>query len=477
MSAFDWDPERFERVLDLAAAESRRWLRDLPRKKVRPDASVEELREAFHRPLPEEGLEDAAVIRHLIQASHGGLMGSPGPRFFGYVIGGSFPVALAADWLTSSWDQNSGLYSATPAGAISEEVAVEWVLEALRLPAGSGVGFVTGCQMANTTAIAAARHAVLGRAGWNVEDLGLQGAPKIHVLVGEQAHATIHTALRLVGLGQSTAIPVKADAQGRMIPEALRRAIEPIEGAIIVCTQAGNVNSGAFDPLEEIIGIAHAKEAWVHVDGAFGLWARASTRYEHLAAGAETADSWATDAHKWLNVPYDNGIVIVRDRTAHLGATSVKASYLIHSEGSSGAPRDQLDWTPEFSRRGRGFTVYATLLHLGKRGVAELVERSCDHASRIAALLGEHEGVSILNDVVLNQVLVDFEAPHGVEHDPFVHRLIAAIQEEGTLWLSGTQWDGRAAVRISLCNWATSEEDIERSAKAILRCYGEVRRS
>ena len=475
MAKFSWDPEEFEQVFRMAHEESRRWVESLPEKKVRPDCTVEELRAALKVGLTDEGFDAETTMRHLIDASRPGLMGSPGPRFFGFVIGGSLPVSVGADWLASAWDQNAGLYSATPAASMVEEIAASWVLEILGLPAECGIGFVTGGQMANTTAIMAARHSVLRNVGWNVEEQGLQGAPKIHVIVGEQAHATIFTALRYAGLGQADAIRVESDDQGRMKIEALRETVRSLDGPTIICTQAGNVNSGAFDPLDEIVPIAQNHGAWVHVDGAFGLWALASPEYRHVTKGVELADSWATDAHKWLNVPYDNGIVIVRDRTAHLGATSVRAAYLIHADGSSDAPRDPLDWTPEFSRRARGTTVYAALMYLGRNGVAELVARGCRQANAIARKLEEVDGISILNDVVLNQVLVDFDPPDGRDHDGFMGELIHSIQEDGTLWLSGTQWLGRAAMRISVSNWATSDEDIDRSAEAITRCYRDLR--
>ncbi|MDX1584553.1 MAG: aminotransferase class V-fold PLP-dependent enzyme, partial [Thermoanaerobaculia bacterium] len=317
MSKFSWNRDEYEKVLRLAHEQTLRWGDSLPERKVRPDGSLDEIRSGFGVALTDEGLDGETTIRHLIDAARPGLMGSPGPRFFGFVIGGSFPVAVASDWLTSAWDQNAGLYSATPAASMGEEIAARWLLEILDLSPDCGVGFVTGCQMANTTALAAARHSVLRSEGWDVEREGLQGSPQINVLVGAEAHATIFTALRLIGLGDRRAIRVEADDQGRMRADALRSALDPLEGPTIVCAQAGNVNSGSFDPLEEIIGIAHERKAWVHVDGAFGLWALASPDYRDLARGARLADSWATDAHKWLNVPYDSGIVIVRDRTAH----------------------------------------------------------------------------------------------------------------------------------------------------------------
>ena len=406
------------------------------------------------------------MIDELVEAAEPGLVAMPSGRYFGFVIGGVVPAALAADWLTSTWDQNAGLYVGGPAAAVVEEVAGEWLRQLLGLPAGVSFGFVTGCQMAHVTALAAARHHVLAAAGHDVAQDGLHGAPPIRVVVGEERHVTIDRALRLLGIGSSQLVLVPADGQGRMLADRLPEALAG--GPMIVCAQAGDVNTGAFDPLEAIADAVAEAGAWLHVDGAFGLWAAASPRLRHLVAGAERADSWATDAHKWLNVPYDSGLVFCRHPDAHRAAMAVHASYLVHAP--PGAERDQMDWNPEFSRRARGFPVYAAIRSLGRRGVAELVERCCEAARLFAELLGRTDGVEILNDVVLNQVLVRFG-----DDDERTREVIREVQEDGTCWLGGTTWHGRAAMRISVSNWRTTAEDVERSAAAILRAAATAR--
>ncbi len=346
-----------------------------------------------------------------------------------------------------------------------EEVAGAWAAELLGLPGDVSFGFVTGCQMAHVTALAAARHSVLQQVGWDVEERGLAGAPPLHVVVGEERHTTLDRALRFLGLGTACIVPVPADEQGRMEPDALRVALERLEGPTIVCAQLGNVNTGACDPIEPIAAAAAEAGAWLHIDGAFGLWAAASPALRHLAAGAELADSWATDAHKWLNVPYDNGIAFCAHPDAHRAAMGVRASYLVHSDPDG--PRDELDWNPEFSRRARGFPVYAAIRSLGRSGVAEIVERCCSHARRFGEELGEADGVEVLNEVVLNQVLVRFGGD-----DDRTRTVIQRVQEEGTCWLSGTTWRGVAAMRISVSNWSTTEDDVARSIESILRAAG-----
>src|SRR5436305_9122890 len=388
-----------------AVAHATRFLDSLPRRHVGARADRDALRRALAVPLAEDGEDAAAVIAALAAGADEGLIGSAGPRYFGFVIGGSLPVALAADWLTSAWDQNTGLFATSPANSVCEEIAAEWLLDLLDLPRASGVGFVTGCQMANFTALAAARHAVLRGSGWNVETHGLYGAPRVNVVLGAEAHVTIHTSLRMLGFGTQGVVIVPTDGQGRMRAEALRDALASLDGPLIVGAQAGNVNSGAVDPLRELAGIVHERGRRLHLDGAVGLWARASAAKRALLDGAELADSWATDAHKWLNVPYDNGIVIVRDAAAHGAAMTVTAEYIEHR---AGVARDPSEWTPGFSRRGRGFTIYAALRALGRRGVEALVDRCCARARQFASLLRRDPRVKILNDVVLNQVLVRF---------------------------------------------------------------------
>jgi glutamate/tyrosine decarboxylase-like PLP-dependent enzyme len=442
------------------------YLTGLPARPVGSGASRAELRAALGGSLPESPEDPRKVIAALAAAAEPGLVATPSGRFFGFVVGGVTPAALAADWLTAAWDQNAGLHVLAPAAAVVEEVAGGWLAELLGLPEGVSVGFVTGAQMANFSALAIALREVLRRAGWEVEADGLWGAPPVRVLAGEGRHGTIDRALRFLGVGGAAIVAVDADDQGRMRTEALRSALGQGSGPTIVCAQVGNVNSGAVDPVGELCDLAHAHGAWVHVDGAFGLWAAASPRLRHLVAGVERADSWATDAHKWLNVPYDSGLVLCADPEAHRAAMGVRASYLVH--GSEGE-RDALDYNPEFSRRARGFAVYAAIRALGRAGIAGLVERCCTLARRFASRLAACEDVEVLNDVVLNQVLVRFLAADG-DHDGHTRRVVERVQQDGTCWMSGTTWQGRAAMRISVSNWTTDEADVDRSVAAILCC-------
>jgi len=378
--------------------------------------------------------------------------GSP-VRGFGFVIGGALPGALGANWLASAWDQNAGLFAATPISATLEEVSLRWLLDALALPAGCGGAFVTGATVANFTALAAARHAVLARAGWDVEAQGLFGAPPIQVVVGEEAHPSVFKSLGMLGMGRERVVRVPVDGEGRMLAGALPELGAPS----IVCVQAGNVNTGSFDPVPEVCRRAHAAGAWVHVDGAFGLWAAASPRHAHLVAGVADADSWATDAHKWLNVPYDSGLAFVRDADHLAGAMSLTAAYL-----PQGERREPLNFVPELSRRARGVDIWAALKSLGRSGLGELIDRNCRCAQRFAdGLAGA--GYEILNDVILNQVLVSFGSPEITE------RAITGIQEDGTCWCGPTLWQGRVAMRISVSSWATTEADVDRSLEAALR--------
>jgi glutamate/tyrosine decarboxylase-like PLP-dependent enzyme len=438
------------------------------------------LQAALGGPLPEGPTDPLAVVEGLAAAAEGGLVASAGPRFFGFVIGGSLPAALGADWLTSAWDQNAGLYVISPAAAVAEEVAGDWLVELLGLPAGTSVGFVTGTTMANFTALAAARHRVLAKVGWDVERRGLQGAPPVTVITHDGTHVTVYASLQMLGLGREgeRVRRIASDGQGRMRPGALREALATIEGPTIVCAQAGNVNTGAFDPLDELIPIAHERGAWIHVDGAFGLWAGAVPAMRARMRGYEGADSWSTDAHKWLNVPYDSGLVFVRDRPAHHAAMTLGAEYYIET---AGVDRDNYNWVPESSRRARGFTVLAALRSLGRSGVVDLIERDCAHARRMAERLAAGPRVSILNDVVLNQVLVRFEGqdgdPDGSLGDARTRAVIDAVQRDGTCWLGGTTWAGRAAMRVSVSGWQTTAADIEMSADAILGCVEAVDRA
>jgi glutamate/tyrosine decarboxylase-like PLP-dependent enzyme len=448
-------------LLGLTADYAAQYLASLDERPVRPEASLEELRTTLGGPLPESGTDAAQVVAELIEAAEPGIMAMPSGRFFGFVIGGALPAAIAADWLTSTWDQNAGLIGPAPSAGVVEEVAVEWLRELLGLPAGVSAGIVTGCQMAHMTALATARHHVLTAAGWDLARDGLQGAPRVRVLAGDERHVTVDRALRYLGIGsaQIEAVEMRVDA--------LREALAASSGPTIVCAEAGNVNTGSFDPLDEIADAVAGTGAWLHVDGAFGLWAAASPRFRHLVAGAERADSWATDAHKWLNVPYDSGIAFCAHPASHRAAMSVRASYLEQVDAETA--RDAMDWNPEFSRRARGFPIYAAIKALGQEGIAALVERCCDHATRFAELLGAEPGVEILNDVVLNQVLVRFG-----DDDEATRATIAAVQDDGTCWLSGTVWQGRAAMRISVSNWRTTKDDVERSAAAILEAAAAV---
>ena len=412
----------------------------------------------FDRDLPEQPLEPASVLRELDETGSPGTSTSAGGRYFGFVIGGTLPTALAANMLASAWDQNAGLVVISPATTKLETVALRWLLDALHLPATSGAGFVTGATMANFTCLAAARHALLKRAGWNVEEQGLFGAPPLTVIVGDEVHITLLKALSLLGLGRARVTRVPTDEQGRMRADLL----PPLDDRTILCLQAGNVNTGAVDPMTELTARARAAGAWVHVDGAFGLWAAAAPNRRALLAGVENADSWALDAHKWLNVPYDSGVAICRDASALRGATAVSAAYLVQ-----GAEREPAEYTPELSRRARGVDIWAAMSSLGRSGIAELIERNCLQAARFADGLRD-AGFEILNDVVLNQVLVSFG------DDEATRRVIAAVQTDGTCWCGGTVWHGRAAMRISVSSWATTDDDVERSLAAIARVASEV---
>ncbi|MGI6791733.1 pyridoxal phosphate-dependent decarboxylase family protein [Aminivibrio sp.] len=457
-------------LLRETAEKSIRWLEALPFRRVGPWASAEELRKCLGGSLNEEGMNPSEVLSFFSQEAEPGLTGSPGPRYFGFVTGGALPASLAADWLSSAWDQNAVLAVSSPAASAAEDIVSEWVLDLLGLPPESSVGFVTGCQMANFTCLAAARHEVLRRSGWDVEKDGLQGAPRVTVIAGEEAHATLLVALRMLGLGTGNVISVPVDGQGRMVPEKAEEALKTASGPVILCLQAGNVNTGSFDPCAEIIPAAREKGAWVHVDGAFGLWGRVLPSLDHHTRGIELADSWATDAHKWLNVPYDSGIAIVRNGAAHRASMALNAPYYIAGEGEV---RDPSQWVPESSRRARAFPLYCGLKSLGRKGVLEMVEQNCRQARLMASLLSDDPMVTILNDVVLNQVLVRFSCP-GSDSDAFTRMVTAAVQEEGTCWAGGSVWKGMAAMRISVSNWATSDDDITRSADAIRSVLGKA---
>jgi glutamate/tyrosine decarboxylase-like PLP-dependent enzyme len=449
------------RTAELAAD----YLDTLGDRPVFPGVTPEQLRAALGGPLPDDPLPGEQVVEELVAGAEPGVVAMGSGRYFGFVIGGGLPAALAADWLTSAWDQNAGLYVGGPSASVVEQITRDWLLELLGLPGESSIGFVTGAQVAHVTGLAAARWHVLDAVGWDVGREGLTGAPRIRVLVGEQGHVTVDRALRLLGLGAP--MTVGADDQGRMKPDALAEALAGAAGPTIVCAQAGEVNTGSFDPLPAIAELSRDAGAWLHVDGAFGIWAAVSPRLRHLVSGIELADSWTTDAHKWLNVPYDSGIVLCAHPESHRNAMSVTASYLMQDEGARRV-RDQMDWVPEFSRRARGFAVYAALRSLGRSGVVELVERCCDAATRFSEAIVELPGVEVLNDVVLNQVLFRFES------DEQTDEALRQVQASSRVWLSGTTWNGRKAIRVSVSNWQTGDEEIDLAVSEFAAQAGQV---
>jgi len=450
--------ENTEALLANAQKHAAEWFSSLDSRPVRASLTADELRQRLGGPLPVEGTDPEVVTTLLAAAGKQGTTASAGPRYFGFVVGGSLPAALAADWLVSTWDQNAGIFVLSPLVSVIEQISGSWLRELAGLPQTMSFGFATGCTMANFTSLAAARHRVLAKVGWDVEANGLYGAPPLQVLVTEEAHYSISIALRLLGLGASRAQKIPTDDQGRMRANELAAAMRGHQGPCIVCAQAGNVNTGAFDPLIEIAALAKERGAWLHVDGAFGLWAAASDRHSSQVRGIELADSVATDAHKWLNVPYDCSVVFCADEPAHRSAMSLAAAYIV----ATGSERDPHEFVPEESRRARAVPVYAALRAMGRRGIAEIVERNCRQARRFADALRE-AGYRILNDVVLNQVLVSFGTPDQTR------RTIEFIQEDGTCWCSGTTWKNQTAMRISVSNWSTTDDDVERSIAAILR--------
>jgi len=441
-------------LLQTAATLAADYLDSLPTRGVAPTAAALDGLRALDRPFPEQPSDPEAVLRELDARGSPATIASAGGRFFGFVVGGSLPAALAANVLAAAWDQDAGMTVLAPGAAAIEAAALRWLLDALHLPPETGGGFVTGATMANFTGLAAARCALLARAGWDVQANGLFGAPPLTVVVGDEVHVSVIKALGLLGLGQSRVVRVPADAQGRMRADKL----PALDARTIVCTQAGNVNTGACDPVADVSRAAHKVGAWVHVDGAFGLWARSAPARAPQAAGVEEADSWALDAHKWLNVPYDSGVALCRDAGALRSAMATgPAAYLVR-----GTAREPDDYTPELSRRARGVEIWAALASLGRSGLAELVERCCHHATRFAAGLRE-AGYEVLNEVKLNQVLVRFG------DDARTRKVIEGIQADRTCWCGGTMWQGRAAMRISVSSWATTQEDVEQSLAAMIK--------
>lgn len=460
--------QKFGPALEAAAQLAFDHLNNLSRRSVAATKDLDTLRRQLEKPLRDDSLPAEQVIRELAKDVDGGLIGSAGGRFFAWVIGGSVPAALAADWLTSAWDQNAAMFGCAPAAAVTEEIAGTWLKEILGIPPSASFALLTGCQMAHVTCLAAARHALLAKRGWDVEKNGLYGAPSIRILTSGMRHGTFERAVRLLGLGHSNVILLPTDAEDRLSLEALREELSKNKDApTIVLLQAGDINIGAFDSFASLIPVAKQFGAWVHIDGAFGLWAAASERYRHLLKGAAEADSWATDGHKWLNVPYDSGYAFVTDSEAHRASLTHRAAYISHEA----AARDQIDWNPEWSRRARGFATYAALRQLGRRGVAEIVDRCCEHGKSLATRIGALSGAQLLWRPILNQGLVRFVDPSPIagnaEHDKRTEEVVAAILAGGEAFFGCTTWRGMRAMRISVCGWQTSEEDVERTVRAV----------
>ncbi len=465
----------FRSALDSAYAHSISHLEHLDDTSVAPTLDAEALRSRIAQSLPDEGVPADKVIEELVHDVDGGLIGSAGGRFFGWVIGGVLPAALAADWLTSAWQQNAALYATSPAAAIVEETVGEWLKDIFGLPAHASFALVTGCQMAHVTCLAAARHGLLSRRDWDVEGKGLYGAPPIRILAGNQRHASFERAVRLLGLGHSNVIDLPVDDDGKVIARSLAMELAKAPDApAIVFLQAGDINTGAYDDFETLVPIAKQYGAWVHVDGAFGLWAAASERRKHFVRGVELCDSWATDGHKWLNVPFDCGFAFVAEPDAHRASLSVRAAYLTHASTA----RDQMDWNPEWSRRSRMFAAYAALRQLGRKGIENLVDRCSEHARSIVLRVGALEGAEVLWEPTINQGLVRFPDPSpsatDADHDRRTDSVIAEIQKSGEAFFGGTTWRGKRAMRVSVCNWQTSESDVDRVVAAARQAIASV---
>lgn len=460
------------KILERSLSHASSFLSTLDEIPISPAVSYHELREKLSHPISENGIDETQVIDDLAAHVKGGILGSTSGRFFGWVIGGALPVAIAADWLATTWDQNAAIAACSPSAAIVEEIAGEWLKELLQLPKTASFGFVTGCQAAHTTALAAARHKLLKDRNWDVETQGLSGAPQLKIITSENRHESIIRAARILGIGTNAFTFLPCEASGSINLEALENCIaENSQSPIILCLQAGDLNTGAFDPFEKAIAIARKAKAWVHIDGAFGLWAAASTSYSHLLKGFEQADSWATDGHKWLNVPFDSGFVFVADPTAHSAALTQPVSYGFAVEGI----RDQMNWNPEWSRKARGFAVYATIRNLGRKGVEDLVNRCCHFATQLTSEIGALEGAELLATPIINQGLVRFLDPNGTNHDTFTDAVITEIQKDGATWFGGAKWRDQRVMRISVCNWRTTDADIAIAVTAVKRCLEVVR--
>lgn len=468
--------QNFE-AMDLAVTAAKGWLDGLQDRSVAATADLATLRAKLDKPLSDKGIPAKDVIEQLLEGTEGGFHGCAGGRFFAWVIGGAVPSALAADWLTSTWDQNAALYACSPAASVVEEIAGEWIKELLHLPQEASFAFTTGCLLAHFTCLAAARASVLRKVGWDINEDGLFGAPPIRVLTSEHRHGSVDRAVRYLGMGNKALQALPTDSDGRIELATLKAALaaSPNQPTILVL-DAADLNIAAFDPFEELIPAAKEAGAWVHIDGAFGLFARSSEKYIHLTKGLELADSWATDGHKWLNVPFDCGIAIIRDRLAHREAMTISASYI-----ASSAARDQIDWNPEWSRRARGIPVYAALREMGKEGVADLIERSCKHCHAIVTKIGMLSGAEMLWEPLLNQGLVRFLSlkPEATakDHDAHTDAMIAAINADGEAFFSSVTWRGKRAMRVSVVNWRTTDEDVERAVAAVARVLEKMNKS
>ena len=459
------------KALDLATQTAKDWLADLDQRPVQAKVGYDELISRLSGPLPESGSSPEDVVSYLTENMQDGLLGSAGGRFFAWVIGGGLESALAADWLVATWDQNAALHACGPAVAVAEEVAGAWLKELFDLPRDASFGLTTGCQLAHMTSLAAARHAVLKRQGWDVEEDGLHGAPYVRVIVNDQKHASIQQAVSFLGLGQRALVPLDTGGSGKIPSVALAKALKECEGGKIVVLNAADLNVGACDDFKDLIPLAREAGAWVHVDGAFGLFARTSVRFRHLVEGLEMADSWATDGHKWLNVPYDCGIAIVRDSQAHKAAMTISASYI----EAGRTARDQIDWNPEWSRRARGVPVYAALKELGRAGVEAMVDRCCNHCAAIVAGIGALRGAEVVAAPTLNQGLLRFcrEGASPEENDAFTETVMQRINASGEAFFSSTDWEGRWAMRVSVVNWRTKDSDVQRAIAAAERVLRE----
>ncbi len=456
---------KIKSLLTTTAHRSASYLESLPARCISPSSTREQLLDSLGGPLPEQATDAGVVIDDLCQKVTPGLLHTSSPRFFGWVIGGTLPAAIAADALTTTWDQNAGAHDCSPSAAVIEEICGQWLKELFGLPKNASFALVSGCQMAHVTGLAAARFRLYQRIGWDIGKKGLASAPQIRVLSSENHHETFSRALRLLGLGTDCIQIVASDDAGKMAPDALRACFEGPPVPTIVCLQAGDLNTGTFDPFEEACAIAHEHDAWVHVDGAFGLWAQVSPKHAHLSAGIHLADSWATDGHKWLNVPYGSGYVFVADREAHRASMTMAASYVAQS-GEENQVRNQFDWGPEWSRRARGFPTYAAIRSLGRSGISEMIARCCEVADALTTAIGSLPHVEIISQPTINQGLVRFLSPQG-DHDAFTDKVIEGIVTEGSAWFGGVHWHGKRVMRISVCNWRTTLEDIPPTVAAI----------